>query len=208
MRKSTIAIMFSLGVLLGVIFVIAGQASAAPMGDGDMPERIPFTNKPVVAGDPESYIGTYGQCPFYENAMEKGCYPPSDIECNADWSYCQPRTASVTPAPTSNATNTQPPAQTASSAQKTGNAGYSGAGSSTSYATTDANEPTNVNETTESVDVAHDDVNKIAGIPADNVEQVKNDTRADMTTEIIIGGIALLIVGVGIWIWRKKPFNK
>lgn len=54
-----------------------------------LPERIPFTNKPVVAGDPESYIGTYGQCPFYENAMEKGCYPPSDITCNADWSKCE-----------------------------------------------------------------------------------------------------------------------
>lgn len=52
-------------------------------------ERIPFTNKPVQAGDPESYIGTYGQCPFYENAMEgKGCVPPPDIECNEDWSVC------------------------------------------------------------------------------------------------------------------------
>lgn len=54
-------------------------------------ERIPFTNKPVTPGDPESYIGTYGQCPFYENAGEKGCYPPSDITCNADWSYCEPK---------------------------------------------------------------------------------------------------------------------
>ena len=52
-------------------------------------ERIPFTNKPVTAGDPESYIGTYGQCPFYENAGEKGCFPPPDIECNEDWSKCE-----------------------------------------------------------------------------------------------------------------------
>jgi len=52
-------------------------------------ERIPFTNKEVTPGDPESYQGTYGQCPFYENAMEgKGCIPPPDIECNADWSEC------------------------------------------------------------------------------------------------------------------------
>lgn len=52
-------------------------------------ERIPFTNKEVTPGDPESYVGTYGQCPFYENAMEgKGCVPPPDIECNADWSEC------------------------------------------------------------------------------------------------------------------------
>lgn len=62
------------------------QPASAATGE---PERIPFTNKPVVAGDPESYIGTYGQCPFYENAMEKGCYPPSDITCNADWSKCE-----------------------------------------------------------------------------------------------------------------------
>lgn len=53
------------------------------------PERIPFTQKEVTPGDPESYLGTYGQCPFYENAMEgKGCVPPPDIECNADWSEC------------------------------------------------------------------------------------------------------------------------
>lgn len=53
-------------------------------------ERIPFTNKPVEAGNPESYVGTYGQCPFYENAMEgKGCVPPPDIECNEDWSKCE-----------------------------------------------------------------------------------------------------------------------
>lgn len=52
------------------------------------PERIPFTNKPVTAGDPESYVDTYGQCPFYENAGPKGCVPPPDIECNEDWSVC------------------------------------------------------------------------------------------------------------------------
>ena len=50
--------------------------------------HIPFTNAPVVAGQPESYVGTVGQCPFYEMAGEKGCMPPSDIECNADWSVC------------------------------------------------------------------------------------------------------------------------
>ena len=52
-------------------------------------ERIPFTNKPVTAGEPESYVDTYGQCPFYENAGPKGCVPPPDIECNADWSKCE-----------------------------------------------------------------------------------------------------------------------
>lgn len=52
-------------------------------------ERIPFTNKPVTAGDPESYVDTYGQCPFYENAGPKGCVPPPDIQCNEDWSKCE-----------------------------------------------------------------------------------------------------------------------
>lgn len=51
-------------------------------------ERIPFTNKEVTPGDPSSYVDTYGQCPFYENAGAKGCYPPPGITCNADWSHC------------------------------------------------------------------------------------------------------------------------
>lgn len=69
-------------------------AAPRPATGGEAPkkqqmERIPFTNKEVTPGDPESYVGTYGQCPFYENAMEgKGCVPPPDIECNADWSEC------------------------------------------------------------------------------------------------------------------------
>lgn len=50
--------------------------------------HIPFTQAPVVAGQPETYVGTVGQCPFYEMAGDKGCVPPNDIECNADWSVC------------------------------------------------------------------------------------------------------------------------
>ena len=56
---------------------------------GEPYAHIPFTNKTVTPGDPESYIGTVGQCPFYEMAGDKGCYPPSDIKCNADWSQCE-----------------------------------------------------------------------------------------------------------------------
>lgn len=51
--------------------------------------HIPFTNEPVTAGDPQSYVGTVGQCPFYEIAGDKGCVPPPNIECNADWSICK-----------------------------------------------------------------------------------------------------------------------
>ena len=70
-------------------------AQPAPAQETPQPEKneagghIPFTNKPVVAGDPMSYVDTVGQCPFYEMAYEKGCMPPPDIECNADWSICK-----------------------------------------------------------------------------------------------------------------------
>lgn len=62
--------------------------SSNPAPASDSGAHIPFTQAPVVAGQPESYVGTVGQCPFYEMAGEKGCVPPSDIECNADWSVC------------------------------------------------------------------------------------------------------------------------
>lgn len=52
-------------------------------------ERIPYTNKPVTPGDPESYVGTVGQCPFYEIAGPKGCVVPPNIECNDDWTVCR-----------------------------------------------------------------------------------------------------------------------
>lgn len=50
--------------------------------------HIPFTQAPVVSGQPETYVNTVGQCPFYEIVNEKGCVPPADIECNADWTVC------------------------------------------------------------------------------------------------------------------------
>lgn len=51
--------------------------------------HILFTQNEVTPGDPASYIGTVGQCPFYEMAGDKGCMPPADIKCNADWSVCE-----------------------------------------------------------------------------------------------------------------------
>lgn len=71
-------------------------ATTAPVVQQPAPEpakteaggHIPFTSQPVTPGDPQSYVGTVGQCPFYEMAGDKGCYPPADIECNADWSVC------------------------------------------------------------------------------------------------------------------------
>lgn len=74
------------------------KAQAAPQAQESVPAKtepldgghIPFTNKPVIPGDPTSYIDTVGQCPFYEMAGPKGCYPPSDIICNDDWTVCEP----------------------------------------------------------------------------------------------------------------------
>ena len=53
--------------------------------------HVPFTNKDVTPGQPETYVDTVGQCPFYEMVGEKGCNPPSDIVCNEDWTVCEPR---------------------------------------------------------------------------------------------------------------------
>jgi len=70
----------------------AAAPQSAIGGEAPEPQRIPFTQNEVTPGDPQSYVGTYGQCPFYENAMEgKGCVPPADLECNADWTECHPR---------------------------------------------------------------------------------------------------------------------
>lgn len=75
---------------------VKDQAAAPRSASGaEVPEQgahIPFTQQPVTPGDPESYVDTVGQCPFYEMAGPKGCTPPPDIECNADWSVCGPRT--------------------------------------------------------------------------------------------------------------------
>lgn len=61
------------------------QQSAPVQQEGG---HIPFTSQPVTPGNPESYVNTVGQCPFYEMAGEKGCMPPAGITCNADWSIC------------------------------------------------------------------------------------------------------------------------
>ena len=60
-------------------------------GVTDTVRGVTYTVKNVIPGDPLSYIGTYGQCPFYEDAGVKGCWPPSNLTCNADWSYCAPK---------------------------------------------------------------------------------------------------------------------
>lgn len=65
------------------------QPTKTQKNENQQGEHIPFTQKEVEAGNPASYKETVGQCPFYEMAGEKGCVPPPDIECNADWSICK-----------------------------------------------------------------------------------------------------------------------
>jgi hypothetical protein len=43
-----------------------------------------------VAGQPETFTEKY-QCPFYENVDAKGCVPPPNLTCNADWTVCTPK---------------------------------------------------------------------------------------------------------------------
>jgi len=86
---TSIAILFGFGAGITISSLDKDvRAATAPQNEGG---HIPFTQKEVTPGVPESYIGTVGQCPFYEMAGEKGCYPPSDITCNADWSVCNPK---------------------------------------------------------------------------------------------------------------------
>lgn len=71
----------------------ADTAAPEPVRDSDVPHieqggHIPFTSQPVTPGQPETYVDTVGQCPFYEMGGPKGCIPPADIECNADWTVC------------------------------------------------------------------------------------------------------------------------
>lgn len=67
---------------------VKSQNSAKSAPQQPESAHIPFTNKNVTAGQPETYVDTVGQCPFHEIVNEKGCTPPPDIECNADWSVC------------------------------------------------------------------------------------------------------------------------
>jgi hypothetical protein len=206
-RNIFLALVFIIGMMIGGLFTEKVGAAGEP----PMPERIPFTNKPVTPGDPESYIGTYGQCPFYENAMEKGCFPPPDIKCNADWSYCELReTTATTPEP-KNDVNTQPKPKHVTTTPKSTNAGYSGAGSSSSYAPPVANEPTKVNETPKNVDIANDDVNKFMDQQRAN-ELAKTETAKRGVEQTInwfawlMGGLSTIGAGIGgaFWWFTRK----
>jgi hypothetical protein len=78
-------------IALGVLIVnivpssTAGAATAAPVQGAEQELVAP------ILGEVEPAAGSDSEpaCPFTENPGEKGCIPPSDIECNADWTDCR-----------------------------------------------------------------------------------------------------------------------
>ena len=176
------------------------SATSVSAAQETMPDRIPFTNKPVTPGVPESYVGTYGQCPFYENAMEKGCYPPSDIRCNADWSSCEyigttwtPETPVTSTEPTS-ATNTQVAPKTSSDVPKQANSTQNTASNSTTQTNND-------DQTTEMQAKPQNDPENSVVLASDNAN--KHDAKQLAAVEEVSKSLVKFYIaafGVVMWI--------
>lgn len=88
---AVVAALIVAALLVWGYIVLSPPAGAATEQGG----HVPFTNQPVTPGDSASYVDTVGQCPFYEMAGAKGCTPPSNLQCNADWSVCTPKDEST-----------------------------------------------------------------------------------------------------------------
>ena len=89
---AVVAALIVAALLVWAYVVLVPPAGAA---SGEQGGHVPFTNQSVTPGDPSSYVDTVGQCPFYEMAGAKGCVPPSNLQCNADWSVCTPKDEST-----------------------------------------------------------------------------------------------------------------
>ncbi len=100
-----VLIVVAVAAAIAIFFWLDGSSGVQAASENETGGHVPFTSKQVTPGDPQSYVDTVGQCPFYEMAGAKGCVPPSNLECNADWSVCKPKdestpvsTSSVAPA--------------------------------------------------------------------------------------------------------------
>lgn len=111
---AVVAALIVAALLVWGYIILMPPAGAATEQGG----HIPFTNQPVTPGDPESYRDTVGQCPFYEMGGEKGCIPPPNLQCNADWSVCTQKDESV---PISNSSAAPAASQSVKSSTCTGN---------------------------------------------------------------------------------------
>lgn len=80
-----------LGVLAGSIFMPIKPALAT---DQTCPEGSYYIGT-GPDGKPACHLNVTG-CPFGDSVPLDKCTPPPDIECNADWSQCHPK--STTPA--------------------------------------------------------------------------------------------------------------
>ncbi len=78
-------------VIIAGMFIINALANAAPAQQ--YPPGYSYTcpagSYPI--GDGVCKAEPTG-CPFGDSVPMDKCEPPSDIECNADWSECHPRT--------------------------------------------------------------------------------------------------------------------
>lgn len=120
-RHDVIPVVVLIVVAIAAAIIIAvwlDQSGKSAYAASEQGGHVPFTNQPVTPGDPESYAGTVGQCPFYEMAGEKGCIPPPNLQCNADWSVCTQKDESV---PVSNSSVAPAASQSVKSSTCTGN---------------------------------------------------------------------------------------
>lgn len=94
-----------LGVLAGSIFMPTRPAQATtkscPAGSYQIGWDKDDPTQPVCKMEPTG-------CPFGDSVPLDRCTPPPDIECNADWSECHPKTTK----PTTPVTNPAQPVTT------------------------------------------------------------------------------------------------
>lgn len=107
-------------------------------------------------------------CPFGDSVPLDKCAPPSDIICNVDWSFCEPRETPPVVQPPSNGTNTAPTAKPPVSTPKPTNNVKSDA----SYAAPTANDNQSVDDPAVIAPIANDNDNDkpnalFAGIASD-----------------------------------------
>lgn len=133
-------------------------------------------------------------CPWGDSVPMDKCAPPPDIECNADWSYCKPKSANtsapVTPKPETRDEH-QPTRQNVITVPKNANNGAI-------EAAPHHDEQSDVNETVENVDIDEPNVNESADRASN---EPKQDNAAQMGGAAL--GIGSIIAGIGAVIRRK-----
>lgn len=105
--KLSIIAVFVISIIAGLtIGFTSGKSEPANAAVGD---RCPAGSYEIGDrdGQPICKLEPTG-CPWGDSVPMEKCAPPSDIECNADWSVCKPKTS--TPAETPTPVTTEPAA--------------------------------------------------------------------------------------------------